>query len=164
MQIFFPKEEPNEIRATILPEVVKKFIDLGIEVSVESGLGDNVFVSDDLYKESGASIFANKSDGFKAADIVCKINKPTTEEIQQFNEGTIYISFLDPFNEKEIVSELASAKVSSISMELVPRITRAQKMDALSSQANLGGYAAVIEASRTLSKSFPMLSASSGLV
>jgi len=66
MQIFFPKEEPNEIRATILPEVVKKFIDLGIEVSVESGLGDNVFVSDDLYKESGASIFANKSDGFKA--------------------------------------------------------------------------------------------------
>ena len=164
MQIFFPKEEPNEIRATILPEVVKKFIDLGIEVSVESGLGDNVFVSDDLYKESGASIFANKSDGFKAADIVCKINKPTSEDIQQLNEGTIYISFLDPFNEKQIVSELASAKVSSISMELVPRITRAQKMDALSSQANLGGYAAVIEASRTLSKSFPMMMTAAGTI
>ena len=164
MQIFFPKEEPNEIRATILPEVVKKFIDLGIEVSVESGLGDNVFVSDDLYKESGASIFANKSDGFKAADIVCKINKPTTEEIQQFNEGTIYISFLDPFNEKEIVSELASAKVSSISMELVPRITRAQKMDALSSQANIAGYKAVLMGSAHMSVYMPLLMTAAGTI
>ena len=115
MQIFFPKEEANEIRATILPEVAKKFIDLGIEVSIETGLGDNVFVSDTLYEEVGASICTNKSDGFKSADIVCKINKPSTEEIQELKKGTIYISFLDPFNEKQIVSELASAEVSSIS-------------------------------------------------
>ena len=164
MQIFFPKEEANEIRATILPEVAKKFIDLGIEVSIETGLGDNVFVSDTLYEEVGASICTNKSDGFKSADIVCKINKPSIEEIQELKKGTIYISFLDPFNEKQIVSELASAEVSSISMELVPRITRAQKMDALSSQANLGGYAAVIEASRTLTKSFPMMMTAAGTI
>lgn len=164
MQIFFPKEEAHEIRATILPEVAKKFIDLGIEVSVESGLGDNIYVSDELYKQSGAFICSSSEEGFLGADVVCKINKPTSEEIKLLKKDTIYISFLDPFNEKQIVSELASANVSSISMELVPRITRAQKMDALSSQANLAGYAAVIEASRTLTKSFPMMMTAAGTI
>ena len=164
MQIFFPKEEAHETRATILPEVAKKFIDLGIQVSVEKGLGDSVFVSDDLYATAGATICSDKIEGFKSAAVVCKINKPSSEEIALLNKDSIYISFLDPFNEKEIVSELASANVSSISMELVPRITRAQKMDALSSQANLAGYAAVIEASRTLSKSFPMMMTAAGTI
>tara|TARA_Y100000766_G_scaffold30606_1_gene21286 strand:- start:1842 stop:2960 length:1119 start_codon:yes stop_codon:yes gene_type:complete len=164
MQIFFPKEEAHEIRATILPEVAKKFIDLGIEVSVESGLGDKIYVSDELYKQSGASICSSSEEGFLGADVVCKINKPTSEEIKLLKKNTIYISFLDPFNEKQIVSELAFANVSSISMELVPRITRAQKMDALSSQANLAGYAAVIEASRTLTKSFPMMMTAAGTI
>ena len=164
MQIFFPKEEAHEIRATILPEVAKKFIDLGIQVSVEAGLGDSVFVSDGLYATAGATICSDKIEGFKSADVVCKINKPSSEEIALLNKDSIYISFLDPFNEKQIVSELASANVSSISMELVPRITRAQKMDALSSQANLAGYAAVIEASRTLSKSFPMMMTAAGTI
>ncbi len=164
MQIFFPKEEAPEIRATILPEVAKKFIDLGFGVTIESGLGDNVFVSDQKYSDVGANICQDKSDGFSSADIVCKINKPASEEIQLLKKDTIYISFLDPFNEKQIVSELAAANVSSVSMELVPRITRAQKMDALSSQANLAGYAAVIEASRTLSKSFPMMMTAAGTI
>ena len=164
MQIFFPKEEAHETRATILPEVAKKFIDLGIQVSVETGLGDRVFVSDELYATAGATICSDKIEGFKSATVVCKINKPSREEIALLNKDSIYISFLDPFNEKEIVSELASANVSSISMELVPRITRAQKMDALSSQANLAGYAAVIEASRTLSKSFPMMMTAAGTI
>ena len=164
MQIFFPKEEAQEIRATILPEVAKKLVDLGIQVSVESGLGDKVFVSDDLYSTAGATICHDRAGGFKSADVVCKINKPTSDEIQLLTKDSIYISFLDPFNEKQIVAELASAGVSSISMELVPRITRAQKMDALSSQANLAGYAAVIEASRTLSKSFPMMMTAAGTI
>ncbi|MEC8798305.1 MAG: NAD(P)(+) transhydrogenase (Re/Si-specific) subunit alpha, partial [Pseudomonadota bacterium] len=76
MQIFFPKEETNEIRATILPEVAKKFIDLGIEVSVETGLGDKVFVSDDLYAQAGAKICNDSNEALSRADIVCKINKP----------------------------------------------------------------------------------------
>ncbi len=164
MQIFFPKEEAPEIRATILPEVAKKFIDLGFGVTVESGLGDNVFVSDDIYSDAGATICHDKLEGFNSAQIVCKINKPNSDEIQLLKKDTIYISFLDPFNEKQIVSELAAASVSSISMELVPRITRAQKMDALSSQANLAGYAAVIESSRTLSKSFPMMMTAAGTI
>jgi|TARA_B100001057_G_scaffold422485_1_gene444005 NAD(P) transhydrogenase subunit alpha len=164
MQIFFPKEEVQEIRATILPEVAKKFVDLGMDVTVESGLGDNVLVSDSLYADAGAKICTDKTEGFAAANVVCKINKPNSDEIQLLNKDTIYISFLDPFNEKQVVSELATAGVSSISMELVPRITRAQKMDALSSQANLAGYAAVIEASRTLSKSFPMMMTAAGTI
>ena len=164
MQIFFPKEETNEIRATILPEVAKKFIDLGIEVSVETGLGDKVFVSDDLYAQAGAKICNDINEALSGADIVCKINKPTSNQVALLKKNAIFVSFLDPFNEEELVSELASANVSSISMELVPRITRAQKMDALSSQANLAGYAAVIEASRTLSKSFPMMMTAAGTI
>ena len=164
MQIFFPKEETNEIRATILPEVAKKFIDLGIEVSVETGLGDKVFVSDDLYAQAGAKICNDSNEALSRADIVCKINKPNSNEVALLKKDAIFVSFLDPFNEGELVSELASANVSSISMELVPRITRAQKMDALSSQANLAGYAAVIEASRTLSKSFPMMMTAAGTI
>ena len=164
MQIFFPKEEAHEIRATILPEVAKKFIDLGIDVTCESGLGDSVFVSDDLYANTGATICTDRAAGFNSADIVCKINKPNKEEIQFLKKDSIYISFLDPFNEKDLVNDLASAEITSISMELVPRITRAQKMDALSSQANLGGYSAVIEASRTLSKSFPMMMTAAGTI
>ena len=147
MQIFFPKEETNEIRATILPEVAKKFIDLGIEVSVETGLGEKVFVSDDLYAQAGAKICNDINEALSGADIVCKINKPSSNQVALLKKNAIFVSFLDPFNEEELVSELASANVSSISMELVPRITRAQKMDALSSQANLAGYAAVIELS-----------------
>ena len=164
MQIFFPKEETNEIRATILPEVAKKFIDLGIEVSVETGLGDKVFVSDDLYAQAGAKICNDINEALSGADIVCKINKPSSNQVALLKKNAIFVSFLDPFNEEELVSELASANVSSISMELVPRITRAQKMDALSSQANLAGYAAVIEASRTLSKSFPMMMTAAGTI
>ena len=164
MQIFFPKEETNEIRATILPEVAKKFIDLGIEVSVETGLGDKVFVSDDLYAQAGAKICNDSNEALSRADIVCKINKPNSNEVALLKKDAIFVSFLDPFNEGKLVSELASANVSSISMELVPRITRAQKMDALSSQANLAGYAAVIEASRTLSKSFPMMMTAAGTI
>ena len=164
MQIFFPKEETNEIRATILPEVAKKFIDLGIEVTIESGLGDKVFIADDLYAEVGARICPEGNEGFNTADVVCKINKPNANQVSQLKKDSIFISFLDPFNESDLVAELASANVSSISMELVPRITRAQKMDALSSQANLAGYAAVIEASRTLSKSFPMMMTAAGTI
>jgi len=164
MQIFFPKEEAHEIRATILPEVAKKFIDLGIDVSIETGLGESVFISDELYAEAGAKISTDRNASFRAADVVCKLNKPNKDEIQFLKKDSIHISFLDPFNEKDLVSDLASAEVSSISMELVPRITRAQKMDALSSQANLAGYAAVIESSRTLSKSFPMMMTAAGTI
>jgi NAD(P) transhydrogenase subunit alpha len=164
MQIFFPKEEGTEIRATILPEVAKKFTDLGIKVVVETEIGSNLFLTDESYRQAGAIISTDRLRSLSEADIVCRINKPKLEEISSLKRNSIHVSFLDPFNEKALVNEFAQAHISSISMELVPRITRAQKMDALSSQANLAGYSAVIEASRTLTKSFPMMMTAAGTI
>jgi NAD(P) transhydrogenase subunit alpha len=164
MQIFFPKEEGPETRATILPEVAKKFIDLGIDVVVETQIGSKIFNSDEMYSLVGAKISSDRLVSNSEADIVCRINKPNKEEIASLKKGSIHISFLDPFNESELVNEFASSQITAISMELVPRITRAQKMDALSSQANLGGYSAVIEASKTLLKSFPMMMTAAGTI
>tara|TARA_B100000809_G_C15127364_1_gene526817 strand:+ start:1735 stop:2862 length:1128 start_codon:yes stop_codon:yes gene_type:complete len=164
MQIFFPREEGTEIRATILPEVAKKFTDLGIEVVVETEIGSNIFLPDESYQQAGAIISTDRSKSLSEADIVCRINKPKLEEISILKRNSIHVSFLDPFNEKELVNEFAKAGISAISMELVPRITRAQKMDALSSQANLAGYSAVITASKTLTKSFPMMMTAAGTI
>jgi len=164
MQIFFPKEEGTEIRATILPEVAKKFTDLGIKVVVETEIGSNIFLPDESYRQAGAIISVDRLRSLSEADIVCRINKPKLEEISSLKRNSIHVSFLDPFNEKALVNEFAQAHISAISMELVPRITRAQKMDALSSQANLAGYSAVIEASRTLTKSFPMMMTAAGTI
>ena len=164
MQIFFPKEEGTEIRATILPEVAKKFTDLGIKVVVETEIGSNIFLPDESYRQAGATISVDRLRSLSEADIVCRINKPKLEEISSLKRNSIHVSFLDPFNEKALVNEFAKAHISAISMELVPRITRAQKMDALSSQANLAGYSAVIEASRTLTKSFPMMMTAAGTI
>ena len=164
MQIFFPKEKESENRVSILPETVKKLVELGISVEVEASLGKTVHVSDDLYTSSGASISNDRNSSLSSSDVTCRINKPEKEEISFLKKNSIHISFLDPFNEIELVNEFANSNISAISMELIPRITRAQKMDALSSQANLGGYAAVIEASRCLGKSFPMMMTAAGTI
>ena len=164
MQIFFPKEKESENRVSILPETVKKLVELGISVEVEASLGKTIQISDDLYTSSGASISNDRNSSLSLSDVTCRINKPEKEEISFLKKNSIHISFLDPFNEIELVNEFANSNISAISMELVPRITRAQKMDALSSQANLGGYAAVIEASRCLGKSFPMMMTAAGTI
>jgi len=164
VQIFFPKEKESENRVSILPETVKKLVELGISVEVETSLGNTVHVSDDLYASSGASISKDRNSSLSSSDVICRINKPEKEEISFLKKNSIHISFLDPFNEIELVKEFANSNISAISMELIPRITRAQKMDALSSQANLGGYAAVIEASRCLGKSFPMMMTAAGTI
>lgn len=164
MQIFFPKEKESENRVSILPETVKKLVELGISVEVEASLGKTIHVSDDLYTSSGASISNDRNSSLSSSDVTCRINKPEKEEVSFLKKNSIHISFLDPFNEIELVNEFANSNISAISMELVPRITRAQKMDALSSQANLGGYAAVIEASRCLGKSFPMMMTAAGTI
>ena len=164
MDIFFPKEPAQESRATILPESLKKIVDSGLDVLVEKGLASNINISDNLYIEAGARLVEDIAKTLASADIICRLNKPTLDQISLMKEGAIHISFLDPFNESELVEAFVNARVTSISMELVPRITRAQKMDALSSQANLGGYAAVIEASRCLAKAFPMMMTAAGTI
>ena len=164
MQIFFPKEKEGESRVSVLPETVKKLVDLGMEVEIESEFGKNLFLKDELYKKVGAKISDDRDSSFSSSDVICRINKPEIFEVTLLKKGSIHISFLDPFNEPELVSEFTNSEVSSISMELIPRISRAQKMDALSSQANLGGYAAVIVASSCLSKSFPMMMTAAGTI
>jgi len=164
MQIFFPKEDDQEIRTTILPEVAKKLVDLGLDVFIEEGFGSSIFIDDKFYSETGAVITSSREKALNSADIVCRINKPPSEELSLLKKNSIHISFLDPFNERELVKDFAKHEISAISMELVPRITRAQKMDALSSQANLAGYSAVLEASRTINKSFPMMMTAAGTI
>jgi len=164
VQIFFTKEQEPEKRICVLPETVKRFIDLGVDVAVEKDIGLNLFITNDLYSEVGAEIVTDKDSYLSSSDIVCRINKPKIEEISILKENSLNISFLDPFKEVEIVNEFVKASVSSVSMELIPRITRAQKMDALSSQANLAGYAAVLTASNFLNKSFPMMMTAAGTI
>ena len=164
MQIFFPKEREFENRVSILPETVKRLVELGFKVEVEAEIGKTLYLSDDSYKKTGAIISKNRDSSFSSSDITCRINKPEKDEISSLKKNSVHISFLDPFNEIELVKEFARSYISCISMELIPRTARAQKMDALSSQANLGGYAAVLEASRCLGKSFPMMMTAAGTI
>ena len=163
MKIFFPKEAIVEKRISITPDFLKKYIDNGLQVSIEKSMGEHLGFLDDNFKELGAEIVERKK-GFLEADIICSVNKLSEEDLSEIKENSLIISFLDPFNDQELVENLRVKKISSISMELIPRTTRAQKMDALSSQANLGGYAAVLIASNILSKSFPMMMTAAGTI
>ena len=164
MKIFFPKEQNNEIRIAIVPSVVKKYVGLGAEVLIESGAGKSINIDDKDYAEAGGIITKNRLDTLSKADIICRLNAPPVEEIPVLKKDCIHISFLDPIKEKSLVDAFVEASVTSISMELIPRITRAQKMDALSSQASLGGYSAVIEAAKRLGKVFPMMMTPAGTI
>ena len=163
MKIFFPKEAILEKRISITPDFLKKYIASGLQVSIEKSMGEHLGFLDDNFKELGAEIVERKK-GFLEADIICSVNKLNEEDLTEIKENSLIVSFLDPFNDQELVENLRVKKISSISMELIPRTTRAQKMDALSSQANLGGYAAVLIASNILSKSFPMMMTAAGTI
>ena len=163
MKIFFPKEAMVEKRISITPDFLKKYIASGLHVFIEKSMGEHLGFLDDNFKELGAQIVERKK-GFLEADIICSVNKLREEDLLEIKENSLIVSFLDPFNDQELVENLRVKKISSISMELIPRTTRAQKMDALSSQANLGGYAAVLIASNILSKSFPMMMTAAGTI
>ncbi len=163
MKIFFPKEAILEKRISVTPDFLKKYIDNGLQVSIEKSMGEHLGFLDDNFKELGAEIVDRKK-GFLEADIICSVNKLNEEDLIEIKENSLIVSFLDPFNDQELVESLRVKRISSISMELIPRTTRAQKMDALSSQANLGGYAAVLIASNILSKSFPMMMTAAGTI
>ena len=117
MQIFFPKENEQENRTTILPEVAKKLVDLGLDVFIEEGFGTSIFIDDKFYSEAGAIITSSRESALNSADIVCRINKPPKEELSLLKKNSIHISFLDPFNEKELVKDFAKYEISAISME-----------------------------------------------
>lgn len=163
MRLVIPKESlSGERRTSATPETVKKMIRLGAEVAIESGAGAAVGFSDDIYAELGAEIVNDRAALMSSADMVLRLRKPELDEVAMLKSGCIHVSYLDPFNERELITALAKQGVTAVSMEMIPRSTRSQKMDALSSQANLAGYVAVMLAATRLPRIFPMLMTPAG--
>ena len=147
MYVAIPKEiKSGERRVAAAPKNVERLRKQGFEVLVESGAGKEANYSDEDYKSAGAEIIPSKKDLFDKADILMKVQAPTDEEIDMMHEGTLLMSFLNPGQNEELLKKLAARKVNAIAMDAIPRISRAQKMDVLSSMANIAGYRAVIEA------------------
>ncbi|MGD8942787.1 MAG: Re/Si-specific NAD(P)(+) transhydrogenase subunit alpha [Desulfobacterales bacterium] len=165
MNIAVPTEtHPAENRLALLPEHVARLIEKGAQISVESGIGNTLNLSDEDYQKAGASLEADRSRLYQNADMVLQIRKPTMEDVALLKKESIYVSLMDPFNERELIEAFRQKGVTAISMEMIPRITRAQKMDVLSSQANLAGYAAVIIAAERIAKIFPMMMTPAGTI
>ncbi len=161
MKIAVAKETlTHEKRVAASPETVKKLIALGAEVTVEAGAGLQASMTDDMYTAAGAKISADLSD----ADIVLRVRHPAAADVAKMKKGALLIGLLAPYQEKELLKNYASAGVAAFSMELVPRITRAQTMDVLSSQANLAGYRAVLEAANEFGRGFPLMMTAAGTV
>jgi NAD(P) transhydrogenase subunit alpha len=165
MKIAVPREvHPGEVRVALIPEHVARLVKAGADVAIESGLGQTLRIADKKYTEAGASVIANHNQLIQNADVVLRIRKPLAEEVERMKPGCVYISLLDPFNERELIDMFVTKNISAISMEMIPRITRAQKMDVLSSQANLAGYVAVILAAERLDKILPMMMTPAGTI
>ena len=163
MRIAIPKEtHPGENRVPIIPDHAKKLCKLGAIVTVEAGIGAGSGFFDADYEAAGASVSSNRQELFGSADIVLRLRKPELEEIPLMQRGCIHISYLDPFNEHELIRAFQAQGVTAISMEMIPRTTRSQKMDALSSQANLAGYVMVMQAATHLPRIFPMMMTPAG--
>jgi len=165
MKIVVPKEiHPGERRTALTPDSAAKLVQLGAAVEIEAGLGLAAGFSDDAYVRTGATVATGRQALLGSGDIVLRLRPPPGEEIAWLQPGSLHVSLLDPFHEKELVQKFAERGVSAFSMELVPRITRAQKMDALSSQASLAGYEAVILAAGHANKIFPMMTTAAGTI
>ena len=163
MLIAIPKETaPGELRAAIIPDTVKKLVRMGAEVSLEAGAGTGSGFSDGDYETAGASIASDKASLLGAADVVLRVRKPELSDVELLKPGSIHVSFLDPFNEHALIDALKAKNISAISMEMIPRSTRSQKMDALSSQANLAGYVMVMQAANYLPSILPMMMTPAG--
>lgn len=153
-----------ETRVAATPETVKKYIALGADAVVQSGAGQGAGISDADYEAAGAVIAPTATDAVKDADIVLKVRRPAKTELLGYKPGAILIGIMDPYGQDAALKALAAAKVSAFSMELMPRITRAQVMDVLSSQANLAGYRAVIDATGEYGRAMPMMMTAAGTV
>jgi NAD(P) transhydrogenase subunit alpha len=163
MQLGVPKElHPGENRVPMTPDTAKKLVRLGATVHIETGMGLGSGFEDAAYTDVGAEIVSDRAALLGSSDMLLRLRKPAVEEIAQMKRGCIHISYLDPFNEHELVRAFAEAGVTAISMEMIPRSTRSQKMDALSSQANLAGYIMVMLAATKLPRIFPMMMTPAG--
>lgn len=164
MKLFIAKEPGRqETRAAMLPSDAGKLVQLGAEVEVAAGIGRAINVSDEEYEKAGAKV-SSDSKASLAAEMVLRMGVPDADDVGQIGEGAIHVSLLDPFNNADVVKALAARNVSAISLEMIPRTTIAQKMDVLSSQANLAGYVAVILAASRQNKILPMMMTPAGTI
>jgi H+-translocating NAD(P) transhydrogenase subunit alpha len=154
----------GETRCAVTPDTVKKFVGLGAAVSIEAGTGAGSSIPDADYAAAGATVKPDTRAVLEGADVLLKVRGPTQQEITALKPGAVVVALLDAYREKDTVSALAKANATAFAMEFVPRITRAQVMDALSSQANLAGYRAVIEAANAYGRGFPMMMTAAGTV
>ena len=171
MKVGVPKEiQTEECRVAATPETVGKMAKKGFEILIQSGAGQKSFIIDADYQKAGAIITPNAASLYSEADIVLKVQRPIyneeagKHEVDLLKEGSVLISFLQPASSVDLIQKMASRRISAFSMELIPRITRAQSMDALSSMANIAGYKSVIEAANAFSRFFPLLMTAAGTV
>ena len=153
-----------EKRIAITPEIAKKYISIGFEVSLSKNYGEHLGFSDEEYKNLGVAILDNEKDIIESANIIIQLGLPSDEKISYLKENQNLIGILNPYQNKEKIDSLIKKKVNNFSLELLPRITRAQSMDILSSQANLAGYKAVIESFSHFKKAVPMMMTAAGTV
>jgi NAD(P) transhydrogenase subunit alpha len=156
--------DPAEPRVAAVPETVKKFIGLGADVTVQSGAGLKAGVPDSEYEAAGASISGSAADAAGSADLVLKVRRPSADEIGLLKRGASVIAIMDPYGHEAELGAMADAGLDAFAMELMPRITRAQVMDVLSSQANLAGYRAVVDGAAEYGRAMPMMMTAAGTV
>jgi NAD(P) transhydrogenase subunit alpha len=170
MKLAIPKERrAHERRVAVTPDTVKKLIALGLDVVVESGAGAASAITDDAYRAAGAAVAAEETQTLDNADIVLKVQRPLSameglDEYGMIRPGAMLIGLLSPYQSRDAICEYARREIDAFAMELVPRITRAQSMDVLSSQANLAGYRAVLDAACEFGRAFPMMMTAAGRV
>ena len=170
MRVFIPKEcAPGETRVAATPETVKQMVKAGLTVVVEPAAGEASFFADEAFVKAGAELASDVNAAWQEADLVLKVAPPRkseagVDEVELLAKGACLIGLLGPWDDADLAARLAKRGVSALAMELVPRITRAQKMDALSSQASIGGYKAVLLAAASLPKYFPLLMTAAGTI
>lgn len=171
MKISIPGERrAHERRVAATPETVKKFIAMGMEVAVQSGAGEASRITDDAYRAAGATLVPDLKTLLSDADIVLKVQRPLLageegeDELQYMRPGTLLIAMLAPYANPDALRQYAEAGITAVALELVPRITRAQSMDVLSSQSNLAGYRAVLEAVNVYDRAMPMMMTAAGTI
>lgn len=165
MKLAVVKERtPGETRVAATPESVKKLKALGVQISIEAGAGALANFTDEAYREAGATIAASEAEALKDADLVFKVQRPTADELSLIKRGAMLVGILSPFADRDSVQAYATHGVDAFAMEFMPRISRAQSMDVLSSQSNLAGYKAVIMAADLFERALPQMMTAAGTI
>ena len=164
MRIAVPAELGSEPRVAATPETIRKLIGFGATVVVQAGAGLTSGLPDDAFAAAGATLAPDAAETVRDADIVLKVRRPEGEALHAYKRGALVLAIMDPYGETEALAAMAAAGVTAFAMELMPRITRAQAMDVLSSQANLAGYRCIIDAAEQYGRAFPMMMTAAGTV